>query len=136
MVKLVEASFSVQGDSLSPAAVEDATGFIFGEKDKRTPGEIGTRGRYKGQPNPYGSVTLFAPGDVPDEDKLLWLVDAVEPHADTLRQLGATDGSLYVTYAYEAQCNLAFDPVLLGRIAGLGFDFWVSCYDDPGAFEE
>ena len=136
MVKLVTASFSIRGDTLSPVAVEHATSLAFLGRDKREPGEIASRGRYKGQPSPYGSAILFAPDEAEDEDKLVWLLDAFQPHADTIRKLGATDGSLYLSYAYESQCNLAFDPALLARIVALGFDFWITCYDDPDEFSD
>ncbi len=83
---------------------------------------------------PYGRAALYAPDDVDGDDKLVWLLDQLEPHAATLKALGAEQGRLYLTYVYEGQCNLTFYREWLPRIAALGFDLWVTCYEDPDEF--
>lgn len=37
---------------------------------------------------------------------------------------------LYLTYGYEAQCNLEFSPATVRMIGELGLSFAISCYED------
>ena len=55
MVK-IRASCVACGDNFSPTTFAKISSVKF--IDANEPGEIGTRGRYRGQPTPKGSLTL------------------------------------------------------------------------------
>ena len=122
------------GDAFSPEKAERETGLTFQQKNE--PGEIGTRGRYKGQPTPFGWAMLKPPEEGDETRQFEWLFNAALPHIETLRRLGATDGKLHITYAYDTQCNLGYEPELMAKLARLGLAFTISCYRDEEAFAE
>ena len=127
-------SISFQGDEFSPAEAERVTGLRFAEKQE--PGDLGLSGRFKGKPTPYGFATLQPPDETWNEDKkLTWLLDAALPHVETLKRLGADWNRVHIDYAYTAQCNLAFEPELIAKLARLGLPFTISCYREESAFE-
>ena len=135
MTKLTFASAVVFGDDFSPAEAEQATGLTFDSAHER--GQVyHERGRFRGKPWPFGHAVLKAPPEVDSHDKLPWLLDAILPHAETLRQLGVTYGKIHVSYAHDQQCNLDFEPSLVADLARLGWNFCVSCYEDEDEFPE
>ena len=62
--------------------------------------------------------------------ELEWLVNALLPHIKTFRDCGAEDIYLDIAVYYITQCNFAFEPQLLKKMADLGIPFWISCYED------
>ncbi len=120
------------GDTFSPAKAEHLTGLRFSQKHE--PGQIATWGRFKGKPYPFGAATLVSPKGLSASQALAWLLDAVEPHVETLKQLGADDNAFHITYAYESQCNLEFEPNLLARLAQPGFRLTITCYQSDSEF--
>jgi len=122
----------LQGTAFSPAAAERQTGLSFAEKNEL--GDLGTRGRYPGQPLPFGSATFSAPPGVVASERLDWILDAVLPHLEMLRGLGAIEGWLHSTVYYDVQCNLAYRPDQLRRLAQLGIPYTLSCVHAPGMF--
>jgi hypothetical protein len=121
------------GDSFSPAKLEQETGLKFDRKHEV--GQIGQRGRFKGKPFSFGHAILEAPENIEPEAKLEWLLDIALPHTETFRRLGITCGKIHVTYAYDSQCNLEYEPEIVEKIARLGLSFTVTCYQDESEFE-
>lgn len=129
----VYASCILSGDTFSPRLAEQITGLRFSAKNE--PGEIGTRGRYKGQPRPYGAAVLEAPFDsvtkpesvMPEE----WVADALGLHIETFRSCGAMWIELDLNITWQDQCNLAFDAAFLQKLGKLNIDLSISCYEGP-----
>lgn len=115
------------GEHFSPSAAERATGLVL--LDKREPGHIGRWGRYQGKPIPYGIASLDAPKSVPRSEKLLWVLEAAEPHAETLRDLGADRSEVWIVEHFDAQINMAYTPSELKKLARLGLPLCVSGYE-------
>lgn len=120
------------GERFSPEAAERATGLIL--LDKREPGHIGQRGRYRGKPVPYGVATLDAPRNVHRGDKLSWVLDTALPHIDTFRDLGADRSEVWVVEHFDAQINMAYTPSELGKLARVGLPLCVSGYEVEQSF--
>ena len=127
-------TLELQGDTFSPSEAERLTGLSLVRKVE--PGEIGERGRYRGQPTPYGAAALAVPEAVPEEQKLEWLLTVALEHLSTFRRLGADEPEVYATYAYDAQCNLSYSSSELEKLARLSLPFCVSCYRDESQFEQ
>jgi hypothetical protein len=117
----------LQGDHFSPRLAEAKTGLTLVRKNE--PGDIGTLGRHKGKPRPYGAASLEAPDDWTWDHKWDWLLMTLSTHIETLRQCGADDLVLDLGYFYDGQCNLEFSPLRLGQVAALGIPFAISCYE-------
>ena len=127
-----EPYLQLQGETFSPAAAEREAGLSFTEKNER--GEIGTRGRYAGQPLPFGAATLWAPSEIDPSERLDWILDAVLPHLDTLRSLGGMQGWLHSNVYFDTQCNLEYQPEQLQKLAKLGITYTVCCAHAPDMF--
>jgi len=121
-------SVNMRGAEFSPAEAERRTGLPL--VDKNEPGEFTKYGRHRREPAPFGAAKLHVADEAPTERKLADLLDTVLPHADTLRQLGVESMTVYVGYFWRDQCNLAFEPSELSRLAALGVPFWISCYEE------
>ena len=76
------------GQSFSPALAERTTGISFSSKNE--PGELGTTGRYAGQPRPYGAATLTVDEHLPWPTKLDSMVELLARNIDKLREFTAS----------------------------------------------
>lgn len=128
MVK-IRASFSVAGKKFSPSCFLKMSSVKL--VDANEPGDIGTRGRYKGKPTPDGSATI----EVSDKAEEDWsrfdeLLTAVESCLNALHEAGAEHMFLSVSLFHDGQCNFAFSKDQLRRIAALSVDLPISCYSD------
>ena len=97
-------------------------------RDINEPGDIGTKGRYKGAPLPYGSCTIIVsekPGDWSLLDNLLKVLEA---HIDKIRQQGGSEIVLYCNVFHDGQCNFEFTSEELGKIFKMNLGIAVSCY--------
>ncbi|GAB5536571.1 MAG: hypothetical protein Rubg2KO_28200 [Rubricoccaceae bacterium] len=119
----------LMGGDFSPSKAEQATGVTLHKK--REVGDIGERGRYRGQPIPYGSATLDAPLSVNRGDKLSWVLGAALQHIETFRQLGADNIKVWIVEYFEpgGQMNMAYRPDELAKLGRLGVPLWVSGYE-------
>lgn len=124
---------SLFGEAFSPAEAERTTGLTF--DSKREPGVLWEKGPRKGEPYGFAFATLHAPEDLSEPEQFDWLLTRVGPHMEKLHSLGVTDGKFHVTYAFDAQCNLEFEPAFIARLAELGLAFTVTCYQDEAEFE-
>lgn len=97
-------------------------------RDINEPGDIGTKGRYKGLPLPYGSCTIIItekPGDWNLLDNLLIVLEA---HIDKIRQQGGTEIILYCNVFHDGQCNFEFTGEELEKISKMNISLAISCY--------
>jgi len=95
------------------------------------PGDIGTRGRHKGKPEPGGAGTI----EVSHKAEKDWsrfdeLLTVLEKCIDALREAGANDFSLFVSLFHDGHCDFAFSHDQLKRLAALKLDLPISCYGD------
>ena len=71
----------------------------------------------------------------PDEpvfyEEIEWLLDLAEENEKELIRLGVdfSDSQIWMIYYYDKQCNMEFDPNLMGRMGKLGLKLCVSCQE-------
>ena len=133
------ASFRLMGDRLDPDSITRATGL--------TPAVAHRKGDLRA-PSPSGASYApwrsgiwclrsdhgLAETGNHSEDHLTWLLDQLEPHAETLTRLRAEQGlraDIYCGY-FMGQANSGFGLTArtVGRIAALGADFGVDIYGE------
>ena len=99
------------------------------------PGVIGSLGRYRGTPIPYGSADFDVPQEV--EEKIAYVHGRVFPFLAAMREAGADTFWLHITYHYEAQCALGFSKDELKMILDLDCELLIDCITveeaEPGA---
>jgi hypothetical protein len=90
---------------------------------------MGTCGRYKGQPVPYGSASYVVPPSIPNDNRIVHIVQTIEPvHAD-IHAAGASEWHISIGRYYYAQCNEGYTLEELKMIARLGCGFIYSAYN-------
>ena len=125
----LEGYWTVRGTHFSPSAAERATGMPF--TTKHEPGELGSRGRYRGVPMPdgYASRDFSVPPETEDlvaaNSDLLAELERCLPH---YRAAGALHVALHYNVCYSSQCNMEFSPALLRRLAALDVVVALTCY--------
>lgn len=122
-------SFEMWGEEFRPSRVS----FQFTEQ--HDPGVVGTVGRYRGQPIPYGSASYVVPSSTPNTDRLRHVVHTIEPVLADIRAAGATDYHISIARSYYAQCNEEYSLEELQLIARLGCGFIYSAYSVTEAEE-
>ena len=127
MIDELRLSVLLRGEAFSPKEAEAITGLML--TDKLECGEIASRGSYRGKPVPYGTAQLEVPGEVPYDQRLMWIVNILELHLKQLYSCGAEETRIYAGYFYKDQCNFSFSKKELLALAELDIDFDVSCYD-------
>ena len=115
-------SFEMWGEGFRPSRVP------FRFTDQHDPGAIGTVGRYRGEPLPYGSASYVVPSSVPNADRIKHLVQIIEPLLAGIRDAGATDWHISIGRYYSSQCNEAYSFEELQLIARLRCGFTYSAY--------
>lgn len=115
-------SFEIWGEEFRPSQIP----FEFTEQ--HDPGVIGTLGRYRGLPTPYGSASYVVPPCIPDGEMLRYLVLTIEPILTAIRAAGATDWHIRIGRYYHEQCNEDYSLDELQGIARLGCGFTYSAY--------
>ncbi len=118
------------GEEFRPSRVP----FRFSEQ--HDPGIIGTLGRYRGQPVPYGSASYRVPPSVPNAERIRHIVHIIEPLLPAIREAGATDWHISIGRFYYAQCNEEYSLEELQLIARLGCGFIYSAYSVSEAEEK
>jgi hypothetical protein len=126
MVK-IRASCVVVGPEFSPQRFSKIS--LVKPVDAGEPGALGKVGRYRGKPTPYGHATI----EVSDRAETDWsrfddLLTVLEGCIHALRETGAEDITLMCSLFHDGQCNFAFSPDQLRRIAGLEVELTISCY--------
>ena len=128
MVK-IQASCSASGETFSPAAFAKISSVKLVNASE--PGDIGTRGRYRGKPTPAGGCVIQV-SDMAESDWSRFddLLTVVESCIEALWKAGAEDISLSVSLFHDGQCNFGFSAEEFKRIAALKVDMAISCYSD------
>ena len=127
----IEATCIFHGERYSPSKAERLSKLCFLEKNE--PEEIGTVGRFKGLPLPYGSSTLWPPCQITPDNAdygTEWLVDKLIEHRSAFKAAGADTIILSLDVYHDGQCNLEFSPELLRKIADSSVPMILSCYED------
>jgi hypothetical protein len=125
----IDVNISLYGKDFSPSFMERTTNLNLVEKNE--PGEIGTSGKYKGRPRPYGSAVLRLNSPTkeygPQVDSLLSRVESV---AAEICESGVEEKTMWivVTAEHGEQRNLEFSPKLMGRLSALGISLAISNY--------
>ena len=126
----------VVGEEFSPSKAEGILNLTLGPL-KNEPGELGSRGKYKGKPTPFGSATIEYEWTVSDPvfqenfpDLLPSNLDlfTVPNFVDVLRDCGAINITLYVNVGYDTQCNMELSSQLLSALGKLGIVVAITCY--------
>jgi len=115
-------SFEMWGEDFHPSKVS------FAFTKQHDPGIIGTRGRYRGQPVPYGSASYQVPASVRNADRIKYIVETIEPVLPAIRAAGCTDWHISIGRFYYAQCNEEYSLKELQMITRLGCGFIYSAY--------
>lgn len=128
----IEASCRMSGDNFSPKLLESITGWQLSRKKEI--GDSAVVGPSKGTPLTYGMADLSPPEYLNYDDGgvagLKWVIDAILSGLDTIKESGAEDVYLDIAVYYVGQCNMAFEPEILSKIAALNMPFWISCYEE------
>lgn len=130
MVKIT-ASIHFRGTTFEPTRLEQETGLLFTSKEEI--GSTGQKGRYKNQPQPYGSAQFEAPETVEWDEQVLWLAGKWTGKIDIARACGAEDIYFWIGYFYDTQCNCALSVDEIRAINELGIPYLFSVYqvDNP-----
>lgn len=115
------------GARFTPRALK-VSGFIT--DDLNDPGEIGTVGRYRGQPLPRGNVTYLlskSPVDWHAVDALALKIPAL---VRDLKSVNAEEITLHLDVIHDGQCNFDLSPTLLSAVAGADVVFTISCWSE------
>ncbi|ANE45877.1 hypothetical protein SY83_05665 [Paenibacillus swuensis] len=131
MFKRIDATCYMTGDKFSPELLQQKTNWQL--QSISEVGDVRTLGPSKGKPLTYGAAELRPPDDLPYDDDveigLHWVVNAVLPFKKYIIECGADYVYLDIAVYFEGQCNLAFEPELIKKIAALDMPFWISCYE-------
>ena len=118
----LQITFHASGDQFRPSKIR----FPFTEAID--PGTIGKEGRYRDKPIPYGFILIEVPRQVPNAERIKYLVQLVQPLIPELKQAGATDWHLNIGRFYSTQCNEAFSSDNLALMASLNCPLNYSAY--------
>jgi hypothetical protein len=121
MIARTQVTFSATGARFTPSKVPAEF------SDAQDPGAIGQTGRYRGLPVLYGSVDFHVPDDV--SEKVAHVYDRVCPFLCAMREAGADDFRLHITYHYDAECALGFSQEELKMILALECDLAIDCME-------
>ena len=118
------------GDEFSPIALKLIEGFNFTLSNE--PNEIGSKGRYKDQPIPFGFSRIEIP--IANLDSFFdgnekSLMEQIAECLEIVKQSKATDISIHFNVEYEGQCNLQFDPKWMVSIGQLGVPITLTTYE-------
>lgn len=83
-------------------------------------GEIATRGRYKGKPYPYGSISFNASPES--------VAEFIETIGD-LEKIGIEYINVCLNVAYNKECVFDLSPDLAARFSRLDITLCVTCYE-------
>ena len=102
MVKIV-AAIDIYGVEFEPIKASKQLGVIFNNITET--GELGTKGRFKNKPIPYGSASIKPPIKTQDYNRITWLINFLMENIEVLKDLGGEDISISVAYYHDGQCN-------------------------------
>ena len=118
--------FRIFGKTLDPSEVT----ILFGREPSYAH-RTGERVDWSERPRSQGmwQISSERAVDSPDlEEHISWILDQVEPQSEVLKELTSRDGiqaDLFCFWQQESNEGLAFNPVLLGRVAALGLELGI-----------
>lgn len=118
MIRRTQVTFSTSGKDFLPSKV--SAPFTAAHD----PGAIGKVGRYRGIPLPYGSADFDAPED--EEEKIAYLHRIIVPLLPALRNAGADDFSLRITYHCDSGA-IGFSKEEMRMVSELECDVPIDC---------
>jgi hypothetical protein len=121
-------SFDAWGLQFYPSRIN----FSFSEAHDT--GMVITKGRHKNQPANYGSAVIQVPPNIPNEERITYLVNIVLPIMPDILKAGATDCKLDIARYYSTQCNEELTADEIALIARLRCPLTYSAYQ--GSEEE
>lgn len=112
---MIEAECYLWGENFSPSSL---VGHIKELKFKNSsePQDIGTSGRYKGNPKPYGACSLLIPENILVENRIIWMADFIINNKNIFLNAGASEIDLHIYY-YGIQGNIEFKIEEIAKIA-------------------
>lgn len=115
-------SFHAWGEQFFPSRIN----FVFSEAHDTD--MVGTWGRIKNQPANYGSAIIRIPSNIPNEERIAYLVKTVHPIMPDILKAGATECYLDIGRYYSKQCNEELSAKHLALISSLNCDLRYSAY--------
>ena len=123
-------TFEIRGREFRPSLID------LNFQRQHDVGVLGTRGRYKGLPYPYGSASYLAPSDLAHNLRIPHIAKVFVPRLDQLRRAGAEDWHVSIGRYYSAQCNEEFEAAELTALVELGCSLTYSAYQVDELEEE
>lgn len=114
--------FYAQGKQFTPSHINYSFTQAFDA------GTIMERGRYANQPAPYGVIVIEAPKEIPNRDRISYVVKAAQSILSELIQAGATEWYLDIGRFYSTQCNESYSNEELALMASLNCHLNYSAY--------
>lgn len=122
-MKSISAICVLQGENFNPSEFVRLT--TLNVKEIQRKGDIGLKGRYKGQEIPFGSLTIEC---LESEDCLDIITTQLSMNKILLDKSGVSDIFLTLNLEYIDQCNWEFDNKLLSKIVDLNIQLSISCW--------
>jgi len=127
-----EVRIDIYGEQFYPKVIEDLFNIKFGSSI--TPGEVGKKGRYKGEAIPYGSASFSSDPDV--SNQILWMLNFIKDKIKIIRLNGGDSIKLKVVYSYKGQCNCELGVEEISLLADFKIPFLFSVYEDENIEDE
>ena len=127
MVKII-LSLILQGDDFSPNKIKSTCGESM--RDFNEPHEIGTIGRYRGIPIPYGSAIIQLSENPQEWDALDEMLSFLKERISIYKAAGTEEMTLSLSIFHDGQCNFGFTRDELKLIHDLNVDIMISCYSE------
>lgn len=110
---------TLSGENFNPDCIDSflRSGDVVNKTYK---GMVATRGRYKGDVNPYGIVYVNS-----TFERVIEIMEAMEIGDGFF----VDDRDVCLVIQYSEQCNFEIDSDLMGRFCKFGINLGISCYE-------
>jgi hypothetical protein len=115
-------AFYALGDDFKPSQID------YPFTKSRDTGVIGTEGRYRNVPAPYGLIHIEVPRHIPNGERIAYIVKIAQELLPELIRAGATSWRIDIGRFYSAQCNEELTSEQLALLASLQCPFCYSAY--------
>jgi len=115
--EMIDPECHLWGENFSPGKLKQAIPSIQ-MRQVTEPGAIQTRGKFRGQPAPYGACCIETPEEVSTDQRIEWMADFIASYCAVFKGAGASD-IVYWLYWTGVQGNMEFNPRELKKIADL-----------------
>jgi len=131
MITKLRIALVVVGATFDPEYLPNVTEWMLASSNR--PGDLGSVGRYRAKPLPYGSATLTPIKSSVmefDETEVCQFLAGIARNLETIRNAGGEDIHLDIAVTYRDQCNFEIGPTALGLLGKLGLTVSVSCLSE------